>query len=596
MLVFNHRHFFLIAFIAYLLGLHALGAGADWRINKIIIVGNTRLNEAAIRNVLLTKESRWYAKQRYTPQLFQDDLDAIIALYHNFGHIDARILTTHVRPDSAKRSVDLFIFIFEGETYKIESLAFLDNQKYSSNALASKIKSKPGKAFSKQQFEKDAEMLLRFYALSGYINTQIEPSWIENDTTRQVSLTFAISEGKQVSINSIHITGLKKLQPHVIERICRFKSGELFNINKIEKTRQSIMSLGLFRDVIIKPGPPDSTCLEKRDIIIVLSEKENGEINLGVGFGSEDQLRGSLEILQNSFMGTIKQAGLKAKASFIHQGIECSYTDKWFFSNKNRFDANLFLFRTVEPNYTIAQAGGRLVFGHQFAKSTQLTFAYKYQDVKLSNIEGVPRLSRSKGSLRSLLFNLVHDSRDNLFSTTKGIYSNLEFQSAGGFLQGSNTFIKLQLDQRVYLPVTKKLVIAAALKNGMIKNFGDFSDVPLYERFYAGGVGSIRGFKKREVGPHSTTGAPTGGVYLFISTLEFRYLVYRNWGGILFGDAGNVWQDYSLIHSKDLRYCYGVGLGYLSRFVTARIDFGFKLHQRTNESWGEVHFTLGQSI
>ena len=190
----------------------------------------------------------------------------------------------------------------------------------------------------------------------------------------------------------------------------------------------------------------------------------------------------------------------------------------------------------------------------------------------------------------------IRDSRDSQFNTTSGSYIDLRFESAGGFLKGTHTFVKITGEGRFFYHPKKTplIILCHRIMLGWMDNFGKSKIIPLNERFYAGGAGSVRGYGRSKVGPEDSDGNPDGGKIIFITNMEMRFPIYKKIGATVFWDMGNVWRHISDIDLLKIRHGVGVGLRYNSPLGILRVDAGLKIDKRYNEKIGDIYFTLGQ--
>lgn len=569
-----------------------------YKVEKIEIEGNKNCSDQLIKKLMLTRQYNWLMRNYYKPNLFQDDLDAIVNYYINEGYLEAKIEDYQVKLDTLNHKVIVQITIDEGEQTKIAGISFFGNHVISDSIIIRLIQSAVNKPFKKNVLEKDNYNLLVYYADRGYIEAKAEPGLKLNQDKHEILIDFNIEEGHQVTIGGFNIHGIKKTRPGVILRELEFVRGEIYNYGKILKSQRQLYLTGLFNSVFIRPEEKLTESQSVRNIRIDVDEKKNGEVNFGFGYGTLDRLRGSLELLQNNLFGTARQVGLSAFASSIARRAELSYTEPWLLATKTKADLNGFIEKRKEPGYDLKRYGFKFTLGKRLRNYTNLNLAYRYEIVKLST-EINPNLLKpdEKGNTRSLTFTVIRDSRDDLINTTRGSFSSLDIESAGTFLKGTSTFIKLTARYKYFYPLSNRLIVATALAGGWMSNFGVSDEIPIQERFFTGGASSVRGFKEKYVGPQNELNNPIGGTTLLnINLLEFRYMFYKKLSAIAFLDLGNVWENRSALEKFDLRKGMGVGLRYNSPLGILRLDYGIKLDRQADESFSEVYFSVGQAF
>jgi len=590
--------FFQTIIILLIYGMNPIFSQQKYKVEKVEIFENENYSNQVIQKLMLTRKYNWITKNYFQPNLFKDDLDAIVNFYINEGYLEAKIQNHHVNIDTLHQKVEIQITVDEGQRTKVAGISFFGNRAVPDSVISRLIKSAVNKPFKKSVLEKDSYQLLVYYADRGYIEAKVEPSLKLNQEEHKILIDFNIDEGLQVKIGDFKINGLKKTKSDIVLREMQFKQGEVYSYRKILKSQRQLYLTGLFKSVFIRPEEKSVESQSTRNIRIDVDEKKNGELNFGFGYGTLDRLRGSVQLLQNNLFGTAQQVGLSAFASSITRRVELSFTEPWLFSTKTKADINGFIEKREEPAYDLQRYGGKFTLGKRWSNFTNLNIAYRYEIVKLSTQVDPSKLKLDqKGNTRSLTFTIIRDSRDDIVNTTRGMFSSMNIESAGAFLKGTSTFMKFTIRQKYFHPIVKRLVFATSVTLGWMENFGEEKEIPIQERFFTGGASSVRGFKEKYIGPTNELNNPIGGnVSLTINLFELRYRFYKKLSAIVFVDAGNVWEDGQSVDILDQRFGAGIGIRYTSPLGILRFDYGAKLDRRKNESFGEFYFSVGQAF
>ncbi len=569
----------------------------NYKIGKIELSGNRKIADRIINRVILSNERPLFSKPIFYEKLFRDDLKSITQLYHNNGYLDAHISSEITVIDSVDNLLSIRVLIEEGEQTHVDTISFLGNNRFPNYRLKKVLSQKEKNAFNRSLLEKDNLSLLSLYARYGYIDTIIRPELTLDRADHRMSIIYVVSEGDQVRIRSIRTTGLKKTRPVIVHRELSFQADSIFNYQKVIKSQQHLLNTGLFKTVSIMPVLFDSSRPDIRDVIVKVEEKETGELNFGVGFGSYERLRGSTEFFQNNLMGMANQIGARFRLSIKLQRIEFSFTNPWFIFNRMKFDLNTFKEYREEPNYKLNAIGGRATVGKEIGNHLSFDFGYKLDDVAYSNIKDDREINKlNRGKISRLRFRFNRETRDNQVNTTTGAFLEQRVELAGGFLKGAHSFLKFTSENRFFGKISNRspLVFGARIYLGWMDQFGESLIIPLNERFYAGGDGSIRGFSRHRVGPKRDGDLPVGGKFITITNYEIRFPLYKKLGATFFWDAGNVWHNAEQFNLNDLRHGTGCGLRYNSPLGIARLDFGLNVNKKANEKIGEIYFTIGQ--
>lgn len=568
-------------------------------VGKIEFEGNENISGDALRQTMFTKKSHWWNKHKFMPAVFQDDLSSIIAYYNNRGYLDAEIRawdSTYVE----KQTINLKIVISEGAEYHVGQLTFRGNTVFPAQRLRVHTEIHASDPFSFLKLSQSNWNLVNMYANAGYLDAAVEPRITTNHTT--MDITFDIQEGKPVYADTIIIQGLQKTEPRVVKRELKIEQGELLTHSRIVTSQQNLYKTGLFSSVYLNPGQNDTTKAQYRPVVVKLVEAEAGELNAGVGYGSAEQFRISLEALQGNFLGTGQKVGLRGRMNFQiwspkfgDARIEALYTAPYFIVGGFRLDNSTYLEHDLEPNYTVNRVGTELTVGRDIFQHSRIFTTTKIENNYLAKVDTTSVLDTLNSRIRSISLNYTRDTRNNLFNPTEGSYVKLSGLVAGAIFQGTDEFVKTTADWMRYMPYRSWITYATNLSLGALFEFGQTSSIPIYERLYAGGDQTIRGYRKRGVGP-MRGGQPVGGHYQFIFRNEARFNVYKNFNTALFFDMGYVWNRLSLDTFKKIKAGMGFGFRYSTPVGVARLDFALKVPYHSNQQIGRIHLTLGQAF
>lgn len=567
------------------------GDNAKRLVDRIRIHGNDHITDLHIKEAMFTAESRWWRKRYFEMGLFQDDLNAIITLYNNRGFLDAKISawdTTHVKTSRVRISIT----VNEGPQSKFGTVEYEGNQNIHPRLLTTQLQFKPGAPFSFIALSRSTWKLINLYANRGYLDAQVEP--ILEASQEVIDIRFQIREGAPVYTDTLIVIGNEKTNNNVIRRELRFHQGDLLTHQAIVESQQNLYKTGLFSSVSITPKQ-DSFNQQYRDVIIRLTEAQSGEFNFGVGYGSKEYVRGTAEILQSNLFGTGQRVGLRGKLSFTEQRIEGLFTAPYFLLWGIRLDNTMYYGREVEKNYTLNRLGSEATIGKDVFTFSRISSSLKLENNYYTRIDTVAVKDTADTRIRSISLNYTRDSRKNLFNTSSGSYLKLSGLVAGAIFAGTNSFFRLTGDYTKYYPVRPGITFAFNAATGTLFEVGNTRGIPVYERFYAGGDQSVRGYQDRSLSPQRG-GKSIGGNFKAVLRMESRVKVYKGLHAALFVDTGNVWSAVDYTNLVNIRTGAGIGLRYGTPIGVARIDYGWKVNPRADESPGAIHITLGQAL
>ena len=567
------------------------------KVKTVTFEGNQSFNDHRLKRVMVTRPSAFLSSSYYYPQIFQDDLNSLQLFYQQNGYLEAQIVDTLVQIDSVGRAVNIDIRISEGELTRVEGVAVFGNTVFGDSLLLAKIGIRPRDPFKQKKIQDATLSLLTLYANNGYLDAEVRPDIRINSETHRALINFVIQEKTQFAISGIRLEGAKKTKPKVIKRELLFRPGEVVKYSRLLESQRRLYLTGLFQSVFIRPQPPADGDSAKKDVVVELKEGEPLEFNVAVGYGSVEKGRARVEVFNTNLLGTARKAGLATRISFISRGLEASFTEPWTLGFRWRTDVNLLLEYLEEPSYDLKRRGGRLVVGKNFGKRSTASITYRYENARLTHIKVRTIPEELKSNLRTLTLSLIYDTRDNLFNSTRGIYVQWNNELAGSFLQGTDTFVRSQFLLKHFYPWKRSTIIGSALEIGWMDVFGSSRDIPLNERFYAGGPNSLRGFRYRLVGPLDKEDIPIGGRLKVVWNLfEIRQSLYRMIGVVVFTDVGNVWWKPEDFHFGDFRMSTGLGIRANTPIGILRCDYGINLNPRGDEPQGQFVFNMGQAF
>lgn len=570
---------------------------AKLKVGSVTFQGNQNFSDRQLRKVMLTRPSRFLSLSYYYSDVLHDDLENLVLFYQQNGYLEAQITDTTIGTDTAKQVVDVRIFISEGELTRVEGVTVLGNTVFADSLLLQRIGIAVDDPFMRTRLQEAALSLLTLYANQGYLEAEVVPDVRVNPETHRALIDFVIRERQQFTIAEIRMDGLKKTKPQVIRRELLFRPGEVIRYSRLLESQRRLYLTGLFGSVFVRPQAAVSGDSTKKDILIELQESESIEFNVAAGYGSVEKARGRIEFFNTNWEGTARKFGLATKASFISRSIEGSFTEPWTLGVPWRTDVNLLVEYLEEPGYNLNRIGARLVVGRGFGKRSTASVTYRHERAELSHVEVSPVPEDLESNLRSLTLSLIYDTRDNLFNSTRGVYAEWKNEMAGSFLSGTDTFVRSVGRFKFFHRLRGSTIVGTALEVGWMDVFGGSKNIPLNERFYAGGPNSLRGFGYQLVGPLDGDGDPTGGRLKVVWNLvEIRQSVYKMIGLALFADVGNVWSEPEGSHFSDLRTSSGVGLRANTPVGMVRLDFSVNLEPKEGESDTKLYFNMGQAF
>jgi outer membrane protein insertion porin family len=571
--------------------------GPKIKIKKIIIEGNKTLSDKKIKKVMKTK--KWWilsfitGSGYYESSEMKDDIERIKDLYYNNGYLNVVVSEPEITLTKDKKGMIIKIRVSEGPRYIVSEVALTGYTPSEKEEVLKLIEIKEGKYFSKKKLQKTIQSISEFYSQRGYAVVSVEPQIIPDEKTKEVKIVMKIDRGDIYRIGRIEIFGNTKTKDKVIRREMSLNEGDIFNSRLLRRSYEKINNLNFFETVELTPKP--DTEKKTIDIDIKVKEKPTGFLSIGGGYSTVDKFVGMIDITQANLFGTGRYIKLKGEFGGRSTFYEFSYRDPWFLDKPVSFTLSAYNTRRDYLAYSKKATGGSIGFGKRFTEYWKVSLTYTYERVTIFDVSEdasiIIKEQIGTNTTSSITPAITRDSRDYFLDPSRGSRNSLYVTFAG--LGGNNKFIKGVFDSAWFFPVTERTVFSIRGRIGYADGlFGE--KLPLYERFYVGGLYTVRGLGFGEAGPRDENGEVIGGKKELIFNLEYKFPLVEELKlkGVIFFDAGRAYDD-SEEFGSDLRYTTGAGIRWLSPLGPIRIDYGFNIDRREGESSGKAEFAFG---
>ncbi len=534
--------------------------GKRLRIKDILITGNKNYSRGKLLKIMKTKRSWFFNPGLLKEDVLADDMERLKSFYHRQGYIDAvvdyEVKTENVKPK--KPWLFVHINIREGEKYLVGEVSIKGNSDIPTLDILKKLKEcTPGKVFSQEALKEDVANIQGLYFDRGYIACQVQESTSLNSNNGRIDITYNITENQICYVDKIKIRGNIKTKDVVIRRELRIKPGDKFDGEKLKRSKERLQNLGFFDE--ISYDTEDTAASSKKDLVVDVREAKTGAFSFGGGYSTVDEFLGFIEVEQKNFdwrnfpyfTGDGQDLKLRASLGTVSQNFDLSFTEPWLFDYPISFGFDGYM-RThsresdIGYGYDEDVTGGDIRFGREASEYVKETLVYRYDHIKIANINDTAsndlKSESGKNNISSLEYGRTYDSRDNVFDTTTGNVLTGTVQVAGGLIGGNKDFIKLYGEASHYTPLMRNSVVEFKGRLGLANEYGDSDKVPIYERYFAGGANTIRGYRERKVGPiDSASGDPLGGESMLIGNIEYSYPIFSFFKLATFYDVGNIW-------------------------------------------------------
>jgi len=577
--------------------------GEKIRIKTIKFIGNIAYTEKKLKKILKSSEKGFFSWLTSSGDLKREDLNEdvarLAAFYHNNGYIQAKIGEPKV--EFKENHIEITIKIKEGVQFKVGKVYIKGDLVMAKEKIMEKIKISNQEFFNHRIVQNDVILLKDIYSDEGYAYAEIFPRTEQDFDKLVVNITFDIKKGKQVYFEEINISGNTKTRDKVIRRQLRVYEQELFSGARLKRSVRNLYRLDFFKDIKVNTikGSSDDKMVLKIDV----TEKPTGSFSFGGGYSTTEKLFAMASISQKNLFGRGHILNLQAQWGDVTKKYSLGFTEPWLFDIPLSVGVKLYSWQSEYDTYEKDSIGGRLNFGYPIFDFTRvyISFAHDNADMKITNEESAPQsiidlvedIGREDIITNSMSTTLRYDSRDRIFNPTDGSDHRIIVEYAG--FDGDINFTKYTANTGWYIPLFKDLVGFVHAKGGYVRENFD-GKLPDYERFFLGGINSLRGFEWQDLAPEDEDGNKIGGDKFVQFNIELLYPIFKDAGivGVVFYDTGEVYGKNEDVDLGELRESAGFGFRWYSPIGPIRIEYGYILDPIEGQGEGKKwEFTMG---
>ena len=582
--------------------IYTIDEGEKAYVCRIVIKGNKALKEKDIKGVLLTKEpSIW--RLRFHPELVEENLEKdvkrIEKLYKSKGYIEIEVAKPEIKRIGTCYEV-IYTIKHEGPQYKIGSVNIEGNRIITKKRLLSLVPDlKPGNPFNPELLTEFTVKASREYGKYGFIFVNIQPVTKIDRRKHVVNITFKIDEGERARIRYINIHGNFDSRDRTVRRELDIYETGIFKTDGLERSIRRLYNTGYYDEINVKPEIVGKNLL---DVNLNLKERLTGMFSVGLGYSSATNLTAMLSLRKGNLFGTGDTISVSGQFGAKVAYYDVAYSHKWWLDRPQTLSFRVFNHKNEYTTYTSLKRGFSVNLFRRIAKDWNIGVGYTIARTTISDIDpnATSIIAEEEGTstVGYISSRAVLDLRDNRFLPHRGFMFSLADKIAGKVFGGDDNFYTVVVDvsKHIYLDDFSEehkipVVLSGHLKFGYAGTYGDTENVPIDYRFYVGGDTTIRGFRWGEAGPVDENGDPTGANRELVANFEVGYDISRNLRLIGFFDIGAGW--WNEIDFSTLRKSAGFGMRVLTPVGPIRLDIGYKLDRKPDETASEWHFGLG---
>ncbi len=590
--------------------------GKRVRIKNIFIEGNRAFLSRRILRLMKTKRAWFFNAGVLKDEVLKEDMERLKSFYHKEGFADA-VIDYEVKPDS-RRPFWLYIRLNlqEGKKYLVGNVTIQGNKDIPEKDILAQVKEcTPGKVFSQEALKQDIANIQSLYFDRGYIMVNVQEATALNPHTGRTDISYSIVENEIAYVDKIKVRGNVKTKDIVIRRELRIRPQDRFDGEKLRRSKERLQNLGFFEE--ISYDTEDTQVPNKKDLVVEVKETKTGAFSFGGGYSSVDEFVGFVEIEQKNFdwrnfpYFTGDGQNLKFRAAFgtVSDNLTLSFTEPWLFDYPVSFGFDGYKEsrqRESDIGYGYDEdiTGGDLRLGKEISEYTRANLTYRYDNIDITNIteDAGDDLKKEYGSntISSMQLGLTYDSRDNVFDPLRGDIWDGSLECAGGPFAGDKDFLKFIGRASHYFPLWRGSTLELRARVGLADSYGNSESIPIYERFFAGGAYTIRGYHERKIGPIDPVSKdPLGGDSMLVGNAEYTYPLFNFLKIAAFYDVGNVWAKFNKLGSGGLKSGVGLGLRIRTPIGPIMLDYGIPLNKEPGEDTkgsGRFHFSMSHGF
>jgi outer membrane protein insertion porin family len=609
--------------------------GGRLLIKRIIFEGNKAFGESDLRSLINSKEEWIFSFLTSRGVLDRDMLANDVAIltnhYNDNGYVENKVDEPVVL--RARDGLEVVFRITEGPQYRVGKVEIGGDLIQDGQQMLKSIKLTTGQIFRGSRLRDDISTISDIYANKGFAFVQVDPITKIDQATKNVDVALVVAKGPPVYFNRILVSGNSKTRDQVVRRELLANEQELFSRNKITQSRNALQRTGYFEDVQINTKKTDQA--DTVDLQVDVKEGPTGTFQIGGGYSSGDGFIFNANVSEKNFAGRGQGLSGNFAIGTQRQDFILSATDPYFYGTKTSvgldayntlreytdFDERKIGFG-VNSSYPLNQvrvpyfgrADTAALKGSDELPIDQPPTIWDYMRGGLSysltrdKISGVAdnasqaiREEAGTSVTSAVTPALSYDSRDHYFAPTEGTKSALAFKTAG--LGGDTQFIKPDFSARWHYPLLKDPNWGGNYVFALGGSLGYGNNLPLFERYFIGGINSIRGFTERSIAPRAPSGCDSsgnnctdtevvGGDKAVVLNAELLFPIYEQYGlrGVTFFDVGNAFNSFNF---SELRRSVGFGVRWMSPFGPIRVELGFPVSKQPHDDTSVLGFSIG---
>jgi outer membrane protein insertion porin family len=589
----------------------AIHEGKTAKVTAVNIVGNHAFTTKELTKDFSLGKRPWWAffssRDEYSEQKLQQDLDQLQAYYLDRGYLRFKVNSTDAKMTDDKKSVVVTIDITEGDVYRIKNISVSGELLGQDAAVRKLITVKEGEVFSRKKILGIDDAIGRLYGDQGYALAQVNAIPDIDDASHTVSLKFDVNPGRRVYVRHVEYSGNTKTSDEVMRRETRQMEGGVYSVSALDQSKRRLNNLGYLENIETKvepvPGRPDQV-----DIKYNVKEASSMTANAQIGFSDTYGFIYGANIVQNNYRGTGKTTSIGFNNSQYAQTYSFNYFNPYYTESGISRGFTVYFQHTTPGDtniapYTLDSIGGMMNYRIPLSEYDYFNFGYGYEYIKVKNGDGSTEINNFLNENGDHFNNVkltagwTRNTYDRAVLPTKGYNQYIGAEAGAPLLPDSLDYYRLTYDGTYYQPLAKGFILALNGDLGYGNGYGNMSSLPFFKNFYAGGMGTVRGYEANTMGPKDSAGNSLGGNVLTAASVNLiipNPISENHLRTMVFFDAGNVYEN--TVDFGDLRYTTGIEVDWVSPMGPLKFSLGKPLNSKDGDKLQVFNFSLGASF
>ncbi len=577
---------------------------------RISVVGNRAYSSSQLLGKFQLSPPKMFAlfsdNDQYSRRKLSGDLESLRSHYLDNGYVNFAIDSTQVSITPDKKAVHVTVNVIEGDQYTVSEIRLSGDLIVPEEELRALVALGPGDIFSRRLVQQSATAISDRLGLEGYAFSNVNPSPRTDPATREVALTFIVDPGRRIYVRRVNVSGNIKTEDQVVRREIRQMEGGWISTDKVNRSRARLMRLGFFDDANVEmppvPGIPDQV-----DVDFTVTERASGTLMAGIGYSQSQGVLVNASVSQDNIFGTGKRVSATINNSSFQRIYSFSYTNPYYTLNGISRGFSVFSRRTDAGELQVADYssdvdGFSIDFGIPVSEFNTASIAFAYEKTRLQTYANTPpeyldfiAENSDKFDIFKLRSGVSRDTRNRAILANRGMLHSISGDLALP-LSGIE-YYKLRYRGLGYLPLFGEFTLLLRGEIGYGDGYGDTTELPFFENFYAGGPESVRGYRAASLGPRSA-GRVIGGSFKTVGNIEVIFPIpfaadNKSLRLSTFFDIGNVFDGVGNFEGEELRTSVGISVIWYTPIAPMTFSLARPLNEKPGDNTESFQFTLG---